>query len=202
MSSASVTPVVRGTLPLRGGCFPGTSLARLHGYGFEVDIAAVRAIDLHEEDDDDDDDDDGDNEKEARRVIALTAQLHDCFTGEGEPPLELLLATVACAASGEVWGIPIRELREGDVVGDLDLSRRRIGPSGVQLLCLLPGTACVLTLKYVNAAHPLTFTQNPLTLLQPDNSLEENYVGSEGAKHLSEALKVNTTITDLKYATG
>ena len=26
-------------------------------------------------------------------------------------------------------------------------------------------------------------------------------MGSEGAKHLSEALKVNTTITDLKYAT-
>jgi hypothetical protein len=120
-----------------------TNLARLHGFGFEVDIAAVRAVDLHDEDDDGDDD---------GRVIALAEQLHDCFTGEGEPPLELLLATVACAASGEVWGIPVRELREGDVAGDLDLSKRRFGPSGAQLLCLLlPGMASVLTLKYVTS---------------------------------------------------
>ena len=57
----------------------------------------------------------------------------------------------------------------------------------------------------VNRSHrqyPLTFSQNPLTVLHLDHSLEENWLGPEGAKHLSEALKVNTTIKDLKYAAG
>jgi hypothetical protein len=38
--------------------------------------------------------------------------------------------------------------------------------------------------------------------LHLDHSLGSNWMGSEGANHLSEALKVNTTIKDLKYAAG
>ena len=128
------------------------NLMRLHGYGFEVAIAAVRAVDLGGMGLYDDHSSRRVGDEEARRrVIELAARLHDCFTGEGEPPLELLLATVACAASGdEVWGIPVRELREGDAIGDLDLSWRSFGPGGADLLCLLlPGAASVHALKCV-----------------------------------------------------
>ena len=38
------------------------------------------------------------------------AELRSCITGEGEPPLELKMAAVACAASGPVWGVPVEQL--------------------------------------------------------------------------------------------
>ena len=72
-------------------------LARLRGFGFVVNIEAVRGADL--------------------RAVANNGPLggvalRSCIEGEGDPPRELLLAAVACAASGTVHGFPMEELRE------------------------------------------------------------------------------------------
>ena len=64
-------------------------LARLRGFGFVVDVQAVREADLSARP----------NEYDA----PLGGEtLLSCIQGEGDPPDELLLAAVACAASGEV----------------------------------------------------------------------------------------------------
>ena len=71
-------------------------LARLHGYGFVVDVLAVRRAALPA------------LGQPALRDPLGGAALRGCITGEGRPgagdspPAELLLAAVACAASGEV----------------------------------------------------------------------------------------------------
>ena len=81
-------------------------LARLHGWGFVVDVQAVREAELR-----------------GKRKAPLGGDtLRSCIQGEGDPPQELLLAAVACAASGTVRGVPVQRLREGDAIGGLDLS--------------------------------------------------------------------------------
>ena len=108
------------------------NLARLHGFGFVVDVAAVQAADL-----------------DAELPVsggAAAAQLPEafggtalrgCITGSGEPPLDVLLAAVACAASGDYHGVPVQALREDEDIGDLNLSSRRLGPNEARLLALL-----------------------------------------------------------------
>jgi hypothetical protein len=87
-------------------------LARLHGFGLVVDVQAVRQADVGaEEEDDGDDDDDDDDDADAPLGGAA---LRRCIQGEGEPPHELLLAAVACAASGKVRGVPVKRLRDDD----------------------------------------------------------------------------------------
>ena len=113
-------------------------LARLHGFGFVVDVQAVREADLDAEEDDDDDDD----------APLGGAVLRSCIEGEGEPPRELLLAAVACAASGTVHGVPVQVLREDDAIGSLDLEESGIGIYGAGLLGLmLPVATSVHSLR-------------------------------------------------------
>ena len=83
-------------------------LARLHGWGFVVDVQAVvpamREADL----------------EDRRRMSDVPIpplggdSLRSCIQGEGQPPDELLLAAVACAASGKVRRVPVQRLREDD----------------------------------------------------------------------------------------
>ena len=83
----------------------------------------------------------------ADAALATSPALRVCVAGEGEPPLELLLAAVACAASGEVLGVPVQQLREGDLV-ELDLSGRGVSVGGVRLLALLlPSCSKLVRLK-------------------------------------------------------
>ena len=63
------------------------------------------------------------------------AALRSCIQGEGEPPHELLLAAVACAASGTVRGVPVQRLREDDAIVSLDLGGRSIGVIVRSLRC-------------------------------------------------------------------
>ena len=105
-------------------------LARLHGFGFVVDVQAVREADLDAEVDDDDDDD----------APLGGAVLRRCIEGEGEPPRELLLAAVACAAS-TLHGVPVQVLREDDAIGSLDLDYSGIGDFGAGLLGLMLSVA-------------------------------------------------------------
>ena len=96
-------------------------LTRLHGFGFVVDVQAVREANL-----DDDYEDD---------APLGGAALRSCIQGEGEPPHELLLAAVACAASGTVRGVPVQRLREDDAIVSLDLGGRSIGVIVRSLRC-------------------------------------------------------------------
>ena len=109
-------------------------LTRLHGFGFVVDVQAVREANL-----DDDYEDD---------APLGGAALRSCIQGEGEPPHELLLAAVACAASGTVRGVPVQRLREDDAIVSLDLDDTSIGVISAGLLGLmLPAAASVRSLR-------------------------------------------------------
>ena len=112
-------------------------LARLRGFGFVVDVQAVREADL-------------DPEMFPMAPLANAGPLggvalRSCIEGEGDPPRELLLAAVACAASAEtVRGVPVQALRDG-ALGGLDLDEDGLeyglgyglGVLGAQLLGLM-----------------------------------------------------------------
>ena len=141
------------------------SLARLRWEGFTVSVSAVREADLAEEvtredrrfgiiwpDEDDEDYEDAfvlrripsRNERPSFLRGRTKAALLSCIEGEGEPPLQLLLAAVACAGSGKVRGIPVQMMRN-DSVSELNLAqpgfggmlRRGIGVEGGMLLAHL-----------------------------------------------------------------
>ena len=114
-------------------------LARLRGFGFVVNLEAVRGADL--EDDDDSEEDDDEEDDDARLGGAA---LRRCIEGEGEPPRELLLAAVACAAPGTVRGVPVQRLREEDAIGSLILENQGIGVISAALLGLMLPTATSL----------------------------------------------------------
>jgi hypothetical protein len=141
-----------GDTALAGRMLPG--LARLHGYGFVVDVAKVRAANL--------------GVQEANHVGGglfggfggagapnpfggglfggfggagapnpfgggpfgfgaapppppsllrgtAKAALDSCISGDGEAPLKLTIAAVACAGSGVVCGVPVQHMREDTV---------------------------------------------------------------------------------------
>jgi Leucine-rich repeat (LRR) protein len=146
------------------------SLARLRWEGFEVNVAAVRGVDLDERDDDEDEVED---ERPFLGGPVKTALL-SCIEGEGEPPLELLLVAVACAGSGEIRDIPVQIMRD-DSVSEIDLRERNIGVQGGMLL-----------------AH-LVPIMGTLTKL----SLAKNKLGEEGTKFLCDALVGNNTLKEL-----
>jgi hypothetical protein len=123
-------------------------LARLHGFGFVVDVQAVRQVQQGGWDAEEDADHDEDEDVDAPPLGGAT--LRGCIQGEGEPPHELLLATVACAASGTMRRIPVQRLREDDAIGSLNLDRSGIGIIGAGLLSLmLPAATSVRSLRCV-----------------------------------------------------
>ena len=115
-------------------------LARLHGYGFVVDVQAVRQADLR--------DVQAVPQADQREGPLGGAALRRCIEGEGGPPPELLLAAVACAASGEVRGVPVQWLREDAAIGSLDLGLSCIDVIGAGLLgIMLPAATSVRSLR-------------------------------------------------------
>jgi hypothetical protein len=112
-------------------------LARLHGYGYVVDVAAVRAADLQN----------GAGDTRRPSLLHGTAKdaLNSCISGEGEPPLELKIAAVACAGAGIVCGIPVQRMREDGMLTELDLSNRGLqGAAAMLVAYLIPATSVVL----------------------------------------------------------
>ena len=106
------------------------NLARLRGYGFRVELngpQGVRQAALS-----------GADQGGPLGGAALRSCIHE---GEGEPPHELLLAAVACAARGWVNGVPVQQLREDDAIGSLNLNwtnaRQPLGVIGAELLGLM-----------------------------------------------------------------
>ena len=135
-------------------------LARLHGYGFEVDLQAVqKAVQkayppvLLEEDDDDDEG--GDEEPLGGDT------LRSCIQGDGQSPNKLLLAAVACAASGTVQGVPVQWLREegSNAIGRLNIrgayETGRMRTTGATLLAfMLPVATSVHSLECATNPNP------------------------------------------------
>ena len=109
------------------------NLARLRGYGFRVELDGphgVRQAALG-----------SGYESGPLGGAALRGCIHE---GEGEPPRELLLAAVACAAPGTVRGVPVQQLREDDAIGFLGLrgvivasDDKGLGVIGAELLGLM-----------------------------------------------------------------
>jgi hypothetical protein len=139
------------------------NLARLRGYGFTVDLQAVQQAAL------------GGADSEAPLGGAA---LRGCIQGEGEPPHELLLAAVACAASGTVRGVPVQRLREDDAIGSLDLQNSGLCVISAELLGLmLPAATSVHFLRCAAGTTPLAqraqpafpppHRSSPLSLLTP-----------------------------------
>jgi hypothetical protein len=101
-------------------------LVRLRGFGFRVELKGAQGVEqayLR-----------GADRRGPLGGAALRGCIHD---GEGEPPHDLLLAAVACAARGKVLRVPVQRLREDDAIGSLVLCRKRIGDSGAELLGLM-----------------------------------------------------------------
>jgi len=119
------------------------NLARLRWGGLLVDVGAVRGVDLDEKDEDEEDEDEED-ENISLLSSAAEAVLLGCIEGEGEGPLELLLAAVACAGSGEVRGIPVEAMRN-DSVAQLGLEDHQIGEVGGMLISYLVPVMASLT---------------------------------------------------------
>jgi Ran GTPase-activating protein (RanGAP) involved in mRNA processing and transport len=153
------------------------SLARLRWEGFEVNVAAVRGVDLDERDD----------ESPFLGGPAETALL-SCIEGEGEPPLELLLAAVACAGSGEIRGIPVQMMRD-DSVSELDLQERNIGVEDGMLLAYLVPVMGGLT--------SLNLSSNELCGI--DEYGNGTYT-AEGITAIADALRVNGGLTSINMS--
>ena len=122
-------------------------LARLRGFGFVVHLEEVRKAELGAEED-------------GAPLGGVT--LRSCIQGQGEPPHELLLAAVACAARGTVRGVPVQQLQEDDAIGSLDLDDAGLGVIGAELLGLmLPATTSVHTLRCVTGTTRLAHRAQP-----------------------------------------
>ena len=156
ITDLDVEPLIEAGRPwdtaLAGRMLPG--LARLHGYGCVVDVAKVRAANLGVQEanhfgrgatamgvargrgatargaar--------GDGESFLRG--AAKAALDSCISGEGEAPLKLTIAAVACAGSGVACGIPVQHMRE-DTMPVLDLRNKGLhGPAAILIAYLIP----------------------------------------------------------------
>ena len=173
------------------------SLATLRWEGFTVSVAAVREVDLDEEDEEEDEEEE--DERPFLGGRAKTALL-SCIEGEGEPPLKLLLAAVACAGSGEIRGIPVQMMRE-DSFSELDLSAKNIGVEGGMLLAyLVPAMGSLTTVSLSGnklgeegwgAIFAAICGNKDSKIMAMDASSED--IGPAGVKLIAEALHTSVT---------
>jgi len=201
-----------GDAALAGRMLPG--LARLHGYGFVVDVAKVRAANL--------------GVQEANHfggglfggfdafgapnpfdgglfggfanapppppfgfadvplpppsLLRGTAKaaLHSCISGDGEAPLKLTIAAVACAGSGVAFGIPVQHMRE-DTLPVLDLCNKGLrGPAVMLISYLIPAMGALTSVDL------------------SDNNLTDYGDDMTGVKELAAALGVNGALTEVR----
>jgi hypothetical protein len=155
------------------------SLDRLRWEGIEVSVGMVRELYLAEE-------------RPYERTFLggpTKAALLSCIEGEGEPPLQLLLAAVACAGYGKVHGIPVQMMRH-DSVSELYLARRDIGVEGGMLLAYLVPVMSGLT--------SINLSGNQLCGILTDRRGDQRGTyTAEGITAIADALRVNGALTSI-----
>jgi len=180
------------------------NLARLRGYGFRVELdgpQGVRQAAL-----------DGADRSAPLGGAALRRCIHAeppherlDDEGEGEPPREppheLLLAAVACAAPGTVHGVPVQQLREDGAIGSLDMSNLVIGVFGAELLSLMLPVATSLRELRVSGNNIGDRGASALAAVLKETRiskliLDRNNIGDDGTSALAAILK-ETQITHL-----
>ena len=166
-------------------------LERLTGYGFLVDVAAVGEVDLEDKGEEEEEE-----EEEEERPLCLLRRLAkhalcSCVTGEGEPPLALLLGAIACAGSGEIRGIPVEKMR-ADAFTDLNLKDRDaplpLGPEGAMLLASF--------LPVMGGLTSLDLSNN--RLCSDVNLLGRGTYTTDGITAIADALRVNGGLTKVR----
>ena len=194
-------------------------LERLTGYGFVVDVAAVRLVNLDDDGGEEEEEEEVEEEEDTPLPLLRGPARHAlccCVTGgEGEPPLALLLGAIACAGSGEILGIPVEELRADTLSGlDLDLapsesrseqsrSKGMIGPEGAMLIASVIPVTAVFELNLSSnkigdaGAKAIAGALSSGTAMVTNLYLYNNSIGDEGAKAIAEAMKVNAVMTKL-----
>ena len=142
-----------------------------------------------------------------RAKVALLS----CIEGEGEPPLELLLAAVACAGSGEVRAIPVQMMRD-DSVSELDLRQRDIGVQGGMLLAhLVPVMNLVPVMggkrkkrcrsSGSGGLMSINLSDNLLCGIWTDSwGRQQGTYTAEGITAIADALRVDGALTKLSLA--
>jgi hypothetical protein len=184
-------------------------LERLTGYGFVVDVAAVRLVNLDEDGGEVEEEEEEAEEEEEEPLPLLRGlakrDLCRCVTGEGEPPLALLLGAIACAGSGEIRDIPLQELR-ADTLSSLDVGERKLGSEGAMLIASIIPVSAVLTVlllgdNEIGVDGAIAIAQAlKVNAVLTTLSLGYNCIGDEGAIAIAGALKVNAVVTTLDLA--
>ena len=128
---------------------------------------------------------------------------HNDITGEGAE--QLAKVVLEHTTLTDFCSLPLASLRSNSVT-ELNLSGKGIGvPGAIVLAALLPSATALASLKCA-ALYPRPKCQQPLTLVPfPSRSLQDNYLTNfgqdmAGVQSLAETLKVNSTLTCIKYA--
>ena len=151
-------------------------LAWLHGYGFKVDVTALRQIDLHKVQRYTYDEGKQHALNRTSSLDALWAApsahvLRACITpSDSMPPRELLLAAFACAGKGKLLGVPVQHLRDGTAhlrrgPGKQLQQMSLIDEDGIELLALLLPGSKVKHLEHAPRPEPtraLVVFQSPV----------------------------------------
>ncbi|KOO34627.1 hypothetical protein Ctob_014334 [Chrysochromulina tobinii] len=204
---------------LAGRMLPG--LARLHGYGFVVDVAKVRAANLAVQEANHFGGGPfggfgafgaGAPEPFASFLLlrgTAKAALDSCISGDGEAPLKLIITAVACAGSGVACGIPVQHMRE-DTMTELDLREKGLrGPAAMLISYFIPANGGLTKISLAGNKLGEEGTKAICEALKQNKILKEldlsGYVGSNiggvaGAKHVAGMLGVNSALTKLSLA--
>ena len=208
-----------GDTALAGRMLPG--LARLHGYGFVVDVAKVRAANLAVQEANHFGGGPfggfgafgaGAPEPFASFLLlrgTAKAALDSCISGDGEAPLKLIITAVACAGSGVACGIPVQHMRE-DTMTELDLREKGLrGPAAMLISYFIPANGGLTKISLAGNKLGEEGTKAICEALKQNKILKEldlsGYVGSNiggvaGAKHVAGMLGVNSALTKLSLA--
>jgi len=200
-------------------------LERLTGYGFVVDVAAVRQVKL--DDDGREEELESDEEEEEQLQIPLLRgpakhALCSCVAGEGEPPLDLLVGAIACAGSGRIRGIRVQQLR-ADALTNIDVhAENGIGPEGAILIAsfipvmggltrvdvrlnnIVGDGAAQLAAAVLGILEIEMFNEIPIKEMRADSftelDLKEKGVGVEGGMAVAGLMPVMGALTKLSLA--
>jgi hypothetical protein len=136
------------------------------------------------------------------------AALDSCISGDGEAPLKLTIAAVACAGSGVACGIPVQHMREDTMTEldlELDLRRKGLqGPVAMLISFLIPAMGGLTALNFSHnylkdegvSAICKAIQSNKETKLASLN-FKNNLIGPGGANAVAAMVAVTGALTQV-----